>query len=83
LFATTPIFIYVLAMKHLGERWEIKKGIGILLAVIGSALIVFERGLQFNYDILKGDLIIIAAVIAWAYYSVWGKRWSRNMAPCE
>ena len=73
LFATTPIFVYLMAMKHLGEKWAVKKGIGILLAVVGSAFIVFEKGLQFNYEILKGDLIIMAAVVAWAYYSVWGK----------
>jgi drug/metabolite transporter (DMT)-like permease len=73
LFATTPIFVYLMAMKRLGETWSKMKGLGILLAVLGSAVIVFEKGLDFDYVILKGDLIIIVAVVAWAYYTVWGK----------
>jgi drug/metabolite transporter (DMT)-like permease len=73
LFAITPIFVYLMAMKRLGETWSRMKGLGILLAVVGSAVIVFEKGLEFDFVILKGDLIIIVAVIAWAYYTVWGK----------
>lgn len=73
LFATTPIFVYLMAMRHLGERWSNVKGIGILLAVGGSAVMMFERGLTFDYAIAKGDLIIIVAVAAWGYYTVWGK----------
>jgi len=73
LFATTPIFIYLMAMKHLGETWSWAKGVGIALAVVGSGVIVFETGLSFNYDVLTGDTIILVAVVAWAYYSVWGK----------
>lgn len=73
LFATTPIFVYLMAMNHLGEIWSWGKGIGIGLAVVGSAIIVFETGLSFDYDLLVGDMIIIVAVVAWAYYTVWGK----------
>jgi len=73
LFATTPIFVYLMAMRKLGESWSRTKGFGILLAVVGSALIVFEKGLKFDFAFLKGDTIIIIAVVAWAYYTVWGK----------
>jgi len=73
LFATTPIFVYFMAMKHLGEKWSNLKGLGILLAIIGSVVIVFEKGLEFDPAMLKGDFIILLAVIAWAYYTVWGK----------
>lgn len=73
LFATTPIFVYLMAMKRLGETWSKMKGLGILLAVVGSAVIVFEKGLKFDFEFLKGDIIILIAVAAWAYYTVWGK----------
>ncbi len=73
LFATTPIFVYLMAIPHLGEKWSYTKGAGILLAVIGSAVIIFETGMQFDYGVLAGDAIIVVAVVAWAYYSVWGK----------
>ncbi len=73
LFATTPIFVYLMAMKRLGETWSRMKGIGILLAVVGSGVIVFETGLEYDFAMLKGDLVILIAVVAWAYYTVWGK----------
>jgi len=73
LFATTPIFVYLMAMKRLGETWSRMKGLGILLAVVGSAVIVFEKGMRFDFEFLKGDTIIMVAVVAWAYYTVWGK----------
>jgi len=73
LFTMTPVFVYILAMKRLGEAWSYRKGLGILLAVIGSVLIVLERGLDFSDNMLRGDVIILLAVIAWAYYTVYGK----------
>jgi len=73
LFATTPIFVYLMAMKRLGETWSKTKGFGIFLAVIGSAVIIFEKGFKFDFGFLKGDSIIMVAVVAWAYYTVWGK----------
>lgn len=72
-FATTPIFVYLMAMKRLGETWSKTKGLGILLAVLGSVVVIFEKGSKFDFDFLKGDIIIMVAVVAWAYYTVWGK----------
>lgn len=73
LFTLTPIFVYLLAMKYLKEIWSPKKGAGIFLAMIGSGVIIFENGLVFDGTALIGDIIIIGAVIAWAYYTVLGK----------
>ena len=73
LFAITPIFVYLMAIPHLGETWSYGKGIGIMLAVVGSMVIILETGFEFDYRMLAGDAIIVVAVVAWAYYSVWGK----------
>ena len=73
LFSLTPIFVYLMAMSHLGERWSVTKGLGILLAVAGSAVIMLERGFRMDLTTIKGDLIILVAVVAWGYYLVWGK----------
>jgi len=73
IFAITPIFVYFLAMRHLGEKWSYRKGAGIALAVIGSAIIVFERGFKLDFTFLHGDIVIVAAVLAWAIYTVYGK----------
>lgn len=73
IFAITPIFVYLLAIRHLGEKWSYRKGAGILLAVIGSVIIIFERGFKLDFAFLHGDIVIVAAVIAWAIYTVYGK----------
>lgn len=73
LFTLTPIFAYLMAMWHLREKWSMVKGMGILLAVAGSLSIFLDRGLNFDWTALKGDVIIFLAVFAWAAYLVWGK----------
>jgi drug/metabolite transporter (DMT)-like permease len=73
LFTLTPVFAYLMAIWHLGERWSLFKGTGILIAVTGSAFLLLERGLHLDWAALKGDVIIFFAVAAWAAYLVWGK----------
>ncbi|MEE9441088.1 MAG: DMT family transporter [candidate division Zixibacteria bacterium] len=73
LFATTPVFVYLMAMRHLGEKWSLKKGLGILLTVAGAALIFGEDIIDFSDNILLGNIIILIAVVAWGYYTVYGK----------
>jgi len=73
LFTLTPVFAYVMAIGAGGEAWSSHKGIGILLAVAGSAGILLDRGLHLDWISLKGDVIIFLAVAAWAAYLVWGK----------
>ncbi len=43
LFATTPIFIYVLAIFILREKFLIRRTIGILIAIVGVYLNYFRR----------------------------------------
>jgi drug/metabolite transporter (DMT)-like permease len=73
LFTITPVFVYMLAIRFLNEKWSSKKGAGIALTVLGAAIIFFEQGIQFNPEIFRGDLIILLAVVAWAVYTVQGK----------
>jgi drug/metabolite transporter (DMT)-like permease len=73
LFTLTPVFAYLMAIWRGGEKWSALKGIGIFLAVGGSACILLERGLQLDWTSLKGDVIIFLAVVAWAAYLVCGK----------
>ena len=73
LFTLTPIFAYLMAMIRRSESWSYVKGTGIILAVVGSGVIILGKGLRLDPETLKGDLIILVAVVAWAYYLVWGK----------
>lgn len=73
LFSITPMLVYIMAMRHLKETWSHWRGIGIVLTVWGSALIVFGDSNHLNHGTIAGDMIIIIAVIAWAIYTVYGK----------
>jgi len=73
LFATTPIVIYVMAILFLGEKLTFRRSLGILIAIIGVYTILTGGKLQFGTEHLVGDLIVLAAVIAWGAGTVLGK----------
>ncbi|MFH1688567.1 MAG: DMT family transporter [bacterium] len=73
LFATTPIWIFALALIHLKEKFFWRRAIGIAIATIGVVVIMISGGLEVSRDYIIGDLIIILSVIAWAYYTILGK----------
>ncbi|MCG3152436.1 MAG: hypothetical protein GEEBNDBF_01734 [bacterium] len=72
LYATTPVWVLIAARLILNEAITPLKLVGIPLAFAGVALVIFERGISFN-DTLKGDMILLVGVWAWALYSVYGK----------
>lgn len=74
LFATMPIWIFIAAMIHLKERPSLRRTIGIIVAIVGVFIIMTSGAVRIGSEYLMGDFIIIIAVIAWAYYTILGKR---------
>lgn len=73
LFATTPVWIFLLALVILKEPFQWRRAGGFALAMAGVITIMLSGGLQVSTEYLLGDLIILVAVIAWAVYTVLGK----------
>ena len=73
LYATTPTLVLFLANYFYGEKITIKKSVGLLLAFIGILIIIFEKGINIETNITKGNLLMIVAVLSWALYTVLGK----------
>jgi len=73
LFATTPIFIYLLAVLILKEKATFRRTFGIIIATAGVYLILTSGKIRFGREHLLGNLLIIAAVIAWAFGTIIGK----------
>lgn len=73
LFATTPVWIFALALIHLKERFLWQRAIGIGVATMGVMVIMISGGLEVSRDYIIGDAIILVSVIAWAYYTILGK----------
>ena len=74
LFSTTPIFVFILAVIHLKEAAGWRRVTGIVMATVGVLITVVSGALDISVDYLLGDLCILGSVIAWAYYTVLGKR---------
>ena len=73
LFSTTPVCVFVLALIHLKEKATWKRTAGVLMATAGVLAIMWSGLRDVGREYLWGDLIIIAAVIAWGYYTILGK----------
>ena len=73
LYATTPVLVMVLSGLLLKEAVTIRKAAGILLAFGGVVIVIFERGLDFSSGYTYGNIVIFAAVIAWAFFTVLGR----------
>lgn len=73
LFATTPIWVCLLARLVLKEHLTWTRILGIAVAIGGVVIILSRSALSFGPEHLLGDLIIFVSVLAWAAYSVLGK----------
>jgi drug/metabolite transporter (DMT)-like permease len=73
LYATTPIWVYVLSALRGEEKITHGKTSGIIIALMGVIAFFVEKGVALRYDYLIGDSIIMIAVWAWAFYTVLGR----------
>ncbi len=74
LYATTPLFVLVFSRLFLGEPMSRRKIAGVALGLIGVTVVIFERGFTASLDYLFGNIMVFLAVLAWALYTVYGRR---------
>jgi len=74
LFATTPVWVFVLAVIYLKEKANWRRTLGISVATSGVMAIMWSGLADFGSEYLWGDVIILVSVIAWGYYTVLGKK---------
>ncbi|MBE2189430.1 MAG: EamA family transporter [Desulfobulbaceae bacterium] len=77
-YALTPAFVFVIAVVFLGERMNMLKTTGIVLAIIGAVILLSEKGFNFTSEGFKGDLLALSASFAWALYTILGKKITRK-----
>ena len=73
LYALTPLVVFLLARVMIRERTPWSALVGIVVAFVGVIVILTERGLRNEMGVLRGDLLILVAVFAWALYTVLSK----------
>ena len=73
--ASTPGVISLAAVLFLGERLSPRQIVGVSLAVAGSGVVaVASRAGEAGPNPLLGNLLMFGSVLAWATYTVVGKR---------
>jgi drug/metabolite transporter (DMT)-like permease len=74
LYALTPAAVMLLGVL-LHRRLPSPPSVaGVAVAFAGVAILLFQRGLAFDPQAMRGDLIILVAVFAWAGFTLMGRR---------
>lgn len=77
IYSVSPVLILVLSRVLFAEPMSARQGLGTMLALCGMLLIVVkgDPAVLLSLAFTPGDLMILAAAIAWALYGVLLKRW--------
>lgn len=81
LTSTLPAVIGLVSFLFLKERLTIKKGLGIIFAVLGVLLINLIGGELGNINSLLGNLLILGAVLGETLFITLGKSVSNRFTP--
>ena len=78
--AFSPVVTGILAAIFINEKLSFINYTGILIAVTGVLGLISggDTYTLFTFDMNKGDLLMLCAVISWAIYSLIVKRYSRK-----
>ena len=73
MYAATPAVVLVISAVGGKERLTLKKLLGVSIAFGGILLVVFEHGIDLASDYTFGNLLLVAAVVSWSFYTVKGR----------
>lgn len=73
-YALTPAFVMVIAFFLLKERISFANTIGIFIAIFGTVLVLFEKGIILQSEAFYGNILALLASLAWAFYTIIGKK---------
>ena len=79
----SPLITALIAGLIIQESVSRRQLVGAVLGLIGVAGLISGGSLRFllRLQLNPGDLILLAASVVWAFYSVFGRRVMRNRSP--
>ncbi|MSR15781.1 MAG: DMT family transporter [Gammaproteobacteria bacterium] len=84
IFATIPIMVALIDAVFLGRRYRAGAVVGILLGIIGTAVVVSDGVLSSLLGAIgMGEWLILASAASWAWYSVAGRTLLTMYSPLE
>ena len=75
-YALSPAFVLIIAIIFLKESASPLKIGGVALAVVGTIVVLLERGLELSGDYFLGNMLALFASFSWGLYTVVGKHFS-------
>ncbi len=83
IMATNPLLTTLLAAAILGERPSLRHLAALPVALAGVAVVIAQGdlGRLLHLHIAQGDLLMLAANLAWALYNVLGRRYMPQASP--
>lgn len=84
IIATIPIVVLLLSMIFLKERIRIINILGIIISMLGVALLVFGgQNIDEQPGMLLGDLLILGAVLSASIYIIMTRRLGKTFSPVQ
>jgi drug/metabolite transporter (DMT)-like permease len=77
--AATPAFVYLFAAPLLGERIGARRWLALALSTLGVLAVIDPRRAALVPELWRGNLILVAAALTWALYSVLVRRATRQV----
>jgi len=74
IIALSPLLVLILATRMGLERFTLPKILGMALSFSGVAVLTLEHGLDSRSPTFLGDLLTFGGSLAFALYTVYGKR---------
>jgi drug/metabolite transporter (DMT)-like permease len=78
---STPILIYIISFIFLKERLSKNQRLGTLISLVGLFFIISKGSLEtfLHFSFNRGDILVIAAVICWSFYSFLVKQYAEKL----
>lgn len=73
-YSLVPAFVLIISVSFFKERTTKLKLLGIAIAVIGTVLLLLNKGFDINNLSTKGDILALVASLSWAFYTILGKQ---------
>lgn len=83
LYGTTPVWVLLITFLAGYEKLRLWKVGGILLAVMGVIIVLGGKSLHFASEYIRGDLLVLAAVLTWALYTSFSKGMIQKYGPLQ
>jgi drug/metabolite transporter (DMT)-like permease len=81
LMLNTPIFVIVFAWIWLKEKVNFLQIAGIVVAAVGTLLLISGGNFSFESSTLQGDILVTLNAISYAFYLVYAKELIRKYHP--